>query len=144
MKKRDALLNELSAVFRAYQRATDALDELAAERMGVNRTDQRVLDLLEERGAMTAGGLAPRAGITSGALTGVVDRLERAGYARRVRDEHDRRRVLVEPNDKVREQAAALYGGMREKGAKAVRGYTAAELDAVIRFLRDVTAMTEL
>ena len=68
------------------RRAYSAFDALAARRLGVNTTDLHCLNILESRSGLTAGELALEAGLTSGAVTGVVDRLERAGYARRTAD----------------------------------------------------------
>lgn len=134
---------EITAAVRGYQRAVDALDEMAARLMGLNRTDARVLDLLEEHGRMTAGEVASGAVLTSGAVTGVIDRLERAGYVRRIRDDHDRRRVIVEPTAAVYEVARDLYYGLGVRGAEIMRGYSANDLSLVARFLRDATTLTE-
>ena len=142
-KAREALLAELGEATRVYQRSLDAMDELAGKLMGVNRTDQRVIDLLEQHGRLTAGELAAGAGLTTGAVTGVVDRLEERGYARRVRDEADRRKVLVEPTALTREMAEKLYYGMGERGEVAMRSYTDDELRAVIRFMGDATRITD-
>jgi DNA-binding MarR family transcriptional regulator len=142
-KAREAVLAELADASRVYQRSVDAMDELAAKLMGVNRTDQRVIDLLEQHGRLTAGEIAAGAGLTTGAVTGVVDRLEEHGYARRVRDDADRRKVLVEPTSLAREAAEKLYYGMGERGEEAMRPYSDDELRAVIRFLRDATRITD-
>jgi DNA-binding MarR family transcriptional regulator len=75
-----------------------------ADRAGVHSTDFEALDVLDWSGAISAGELAKRVGVTSGAITGVIDRLERDGWVRRVRDPHDRRKVIVEI---VPERAAA-------------------------------------
>ena len=142
-KARQELAQEMSSVFRRYQRAVDVLDERATTLMGVNRTDARVLDLLDQEGQLTAGQIDAGAGLTTGAVTGVVDRLEKAGYARRVRDEQDRRKVLVAPTDKLRVDSEAIYGSMLPKGEKLMQGYSDDELRLVIRLLRDVTDITE-
>ena len=142
-KARKALIDEMSSAFRAYQRSVHALDEMATELMGVNRTDARVLDLIEQNGRMTAGEIASGAGLTSGAVTGVIDRLERMGYATRVRDDRDRRKVLVEPTPKTHEQAQRIYHPMRPKGEKLMRHYSDDDLRLVIDFLRGVTELTE-
>jgi DNA-binding MarR family transcriptional regulator len=136
-------MGEIARTFRRYQRAVDALDELASRLMGVNRTDARVLDLLEQHGRMSAGEIAAGATLTSGAVTGVLDRLERSGYARRVADENDRRRVLVEPTPKLLDAARDLYHGIQPKGAAMMERYSDAELALIMRFLDDVTAVTE-
>src|ERR1700739_3830983 len=81
---------------RANQRATDAVDELLAGALGIKRPDARCMDLLDQHGRMTAGELAEASRLTSGAITAVIDRLERAGIARRVPDPPARPRGLVE------------------------------------------------
>ncbi|MGH3128797.1 MAG: MarR family transcriptional regulator [Gaiellaceae bacterium] len=71
----------------------------------MNRTDLRCLNIIENNGAMTAGRLAELSGLTTAAVTSVLDRLERAGYARRVRDQPDRRQVMVEVTPLLAERA---------------------------------------
>lgn len=94
-------MHRLGDEVRAGQRATDAVDEAVTELFGVNRTDARCMDILEHHGRMTAGQLASLSGLSTGAVTAVVDRLERAGYARRVPDPSDRRRVLLELTERA-------------------------------------------
>src|SRR3954447_3414981 len=95
---RQEVMGELVAEIRAAQSATDAVDHAVADLLGINRTDQRILDLLTQRpdGRMTAGELAERAFLSTAAITAAVDRLERKAYVKRVRDDADRRRVFVE------------------------------------------------
>lgn len=81
-------------------------DELVAARLGINRTDLRCLDLLHETGTMSAGPLAVGSGLTTGATTRMLDRLERIGYIRRLPDREDRRRV-------ARKRAVRLLRGRR-------------------------------
>src|SRR5437763_4461467 len=102
------LYAELGDEVRASQRATDTVDELLAETLGINRTDARCMDILDQHGRMSAGDLAEASRLTTGAITAVIDRLERAGLARRVPDPSDRRRVLVEPTPKAYQIAAEL------------------------------------
>ena len=142
-RTRDELMEEIGDVFRRYQRSVDVLDDVACRLMGVNRTDARVLDLLEHHGRMSAGDIAAGAALTSGAVTGVLDRLEKAGYARRVADERDRRRVLAEPTEKMAQAARDLYHGIRPKGVAAMEPYSDDDLALVARFVAAVTAITE-
>jgi DNA-binding MarR family transcriptional regulator len=106
--ERQRLYDELGAEVRANQRATDVVDELMSELLGINRTDARCLDILDQHGSMSAGDLAEASRLTTGAITAVIDRLERAGLARRVPDPADRRRVLVEPTEEAYERAMEL------------------------------------
>ena len=95
------VFDELIDEVRRSQEATARFDQAVADAIGMNRTDMRCLDVLEREGPITAGALAEATGLTSGAMTTALDRLERAGYARRVRDRGDRRRVLVELTPKA-------------------------------------------
>jgi hypothetical protein len=79
--ERRRLYDELSGEVRANQRATDVVDELIAQLLGVNRTDARCLDILDERGSLSAGDLAEASRLTTGAITAVIVRLERTPKA---------------------------------------------------------------
>jgi DNA-binding MarR family transcriptional regulator len=105
---RESLYAELSDEVRASQRATDVVDELVSQLLGINRTDARCLDILDQHGSMSAGDLAETSRLSTGAITAVIDRLERAGLAHRVPDPSDRRRVLVEVTPKAVEVATEL------------------------------------
>src|SRR5919108_5247150 len=93
---REAVLGEFGAAIRAYQTSNDNWDQAMSDQFGINRTDARCIDLIDQAGGMTAGELARAAGLTTGAVTAVIDRLERAGVARRVADPSDRRRGRIE------------------------------------------------
>jgi DNA-binding MarR family transcriptional regulator len=125
----------LTAANRRYQQGTDALDQAASELLGINRTDARCIDIVLQRGRLSAGELAEASGLSPGAVTTALDRLERAGYARRVRDSEDRRRVLVEPTDLIAERAEAVYGPLRTRGAAIMERFSDRELDAITAFL---------
>ena len=131
------LVDQLIAAFRDSGNQDSAFENLAAERLGVNRTDLHCLNAIENAGGLTAGQLAAAAGLTSGAVTGVIDRLERAGFARRVPDPTDRRRVMVEVTPEFYARAAAIWGPLKEdwEGALGDR-FTAAELARITEFLR--------
>lgn len=133
---REALLGELIDEIRAGQRATDLVDEAACKLMGVNRTDGRCLDILEQRGRMSAGELAEQARLTSGAVTAVIDRLERVGYAQRVADPDDRRRVLVEATPKAFAMSEELMGRMGELGWPKAAEYSDEQLALLVDFQR--------
>src|SRR5438128_3146875 len=98
---RQRALAELNREVRAWQADQELFDSVVSERAGINRTDWRCLDILGTRGPMTAGQLAEAVRLTTGAVTGVLDRLETAGLVRRIRDTHDRRKVIVEVTDEV-------------------------------------------
>src|SRR5437763_10548628 len=106
-----------------------AFDNLAAERLGVNETDLHCLNIIENSGGLTAGELAAHSGLTNGAITGVLDRLERVGFARRVSDPADRRRVQVEVTPAFYKRADRIWGPMAaDWKATLAKRFTAEEL----------------
>jgi DNA-binding MarR family transcriptional regulator len=133
---REQLLAELGDEVRASQRVTDVHDDVLCELLGINRTDARCLDILDQSGRMTAGQLATASALSTGAVTAVVDRLERAGYARRVSDPADRRRVVVEPTPAARERSWELMGPLAEEGARLAEPYSDEQLQMFLDFTR--------
>lgn len=130
------LIDALVRAFRDSGNRDSAFENLAAERLGVSRTDLHCLNAIENGGGLTAGQLAAAAGLTSGAVTGVVDRLERAGFARRVPDPGDRRRVKVEVTPLFYERAGEIWGPLHEDWQATLAGrFTAAELQRITEFL---------
>jgi len=134
--KKQGLVEQLIAAFRASGNQDAAFDNLAAERLGINQTDLHCLNAIENAGGLTAGQLAAAVGVTTGAVTGVVDRLERAGFARRVADPEDRRRVKIEVTPEFYARAAEIWGPLAAEWAQALDSkFTAAELTRIVDFL---------
>jgi DNA-binding MarR family transcriptional regulator len=142
-KKKAELVGELFAAVRENQLATDKMDDTAARAMGVNRTDSRCLDIIDRLGPVTAGKIALDAGLTSGTVTAVIDRLVEKGYVRRVADPADRRRVLIEKTTKLEEISRHLYGPLAERSLPLVDKFSVAEIEAIIRFLEMGTGVVE-
>src|SRR3954447_16148383 len=94
-KARAALMEQLEHAVRKSSALGVIFGQAVAERAGISSSDLECLDFLNLEGRVTAGRLAELTGLTTGAITGVVDRLERAGYVRRERDESDRRKVFI-------------------------------------------------
>jgi DNA-binding MarR family transcriptional regulator len=136
-------IDELVDEFRVSGNQDRAFDNLAAQRLGVNLTDLHCLNVIQQRGSVTAGELAADAGLSSGAITGVIDRLERAGYARREPDPGDRRRVSVAVTPEFYAAAAGIWGPVRQDwDATLARRFTGEQLDVVIAFLRATNDIT--
>src|SRR6516162_8504523 len=131
--KRAEVLAGLIDGFRQLSTATIMFHQAIADRLGMNVTDHKCADILLRTGPITAGELARHTGLTTGAITGVIDRLEKAGFVRRAKDPGDRRRVIVEPRIKRMEQVIAhLFQSMARSATNLCEGYTTEEL-AVIR-----------
>jgi DNA-binding MarR family transcriptional regulator len=127
--------------FTWYMREQSALTVMfhtkVAAQMGLSATDEKCLDLaMRAQGPVTAGRIAELSGLSTGAVTGVIDRLERAGFVRRVRDPHDRRKVLVEvtPGDLARFEQ--LFGKARESLVEVLSHFDEDELGVIERYLQ--------
>ncbi len=139
----DKLIDDVGAELGELRRAADRLDEAVAAQFGLNRTDLRCLGILYRRGRVTAGELAEESGLTPGAITTVLDRMERGGYANRVADPTDRRRVLVTSTAATRELGARMYGEV-ELAGRAQLEPLAPDHVAVIRdYLRGIREFYE-
>lgn len=134
--ERQRLLHELSAEARSNRRAGEVIEELAAKLLGINSTDSRCLEILESQEQISAGSLAHASSLTTGAVTAVIDRLERAELVRRVADPHDRRRVLLELTPKARQAAWEIYGPLAKATEPLVSRYSDDELELILEFQR--------
>ena len=130
------LFDELLDEIRQSQNATDRFDQAVADALGLNRTDMRCLDVVDREGPVPAGRLAEATGLTTAAITTVLDRLERAGYARRVRDPNDRRRVLVELTPAARRAAGSFYEPHAALADSLYDRYTQEEIELLLEFVR--------
>lgn len=109
--------------------------QAAADRLGINLTDLLCLGLLAGAGPVTAGQLAILIGLTSGAITGLVDRLEAQGLVHRERDTKDRRRVLIHFNQERQPDISAVFAPMQQALADSYATYTDDELRAIAKWL---------
>ena len=108
-----------------------------AERQGVSAIEEKALDLLERDGPLTAGELGEHIGLAPASITGLVDRLERKGLARRARSPRDGRRVLLEVNAEKSEEKAALLGELQGEMERLFAGYTVKQLETIYHFLTE-------
>ncbi len=120
---------------RALSGDFDQLSLAVAERVGLSPTELLAMDLISRSENVTAGRLARDLNLTTGAITGLIDRLQRAGYARRVADPSDRRRVLVKATAKE-QKITERYRRLRTDLQKAVQGYSREELATLTEFVR--------
>jgi DNA-binding MarR family transcriptional regulator len=128
---------------RLFQIASDKMDDAFCRRVGINLTDARCLDLLDVQGGMTAGELANAASLSPGAVTTVLDRLERMQLVTRTRDQSDRRRVIVELTPRARELAWSMYGPIGDYAREYLDALSDEELEVINRFLEVATEVNE-
>ena len=134
-RTRAELLEKIDETLRKVSAQSVLISDLVAGLVGLNSTDLECLDLLLLAGPTTAGKLGEHTGLTSGATTAVIDRLERAGFVRRRRDANDRRRVLVEIVKSSIDRIVPLYAPIKARVNQLNRQFNDAELSAVVDYM---------
>ena len=137
------LLSQIGDLSRLNQQATDLFDERISEFLGINRTDGRCLDIIGRHGKVSAGQLSIEAGLTTGAVTAVIDRLEASGYVVRVRDPVDRRKIWVECTPHTNELTEVIFGVYDMLGPIMMEHFTEEQLAGILAFLRIGTRVNE-
>jgi DNA-binding MarR family transcriptional regulator len=140
---RGALVEAIGAAARAQQRALDLFDQAVVDHVGLNRTDGRCIDIIAEVGPISAGDLARAAHLTTGAVTTVLDRLERAGWVRRTSDPADRRRVLVAITDKTLGLMKRIFLPVKADGERELEQFSDEQLAAILAYLHIDRALHE-
>ena len=144
-QKRAELLRRLSDLGRKISTQTVFLHQAIAQGIGLNATDTKCLDLIgsEPDGMVTAGRLSDLTGLTTGAITHIVDRLERRGFVERVRDTGDRRRLFVRVRAGSLEPLLPKYEAIG-KAYMAVAGqYSDDELSLICGYMDKASELTE-
>jgi DNA-binding MarR family transcriptional regulator len=141
--ERLALLTRIGDLSRQSQSATDLFDERVSEFLGINRTDGRCLDIIGRHGKVSAGQLSIEAGLTTGAVTAVIDRLESAGYVQRIRDPLDRRKIWVECTPHTNELTETIFGVYDVIGPIMMGRFSEEQLAGILAFLRIGTRVNE-
>lgn len=137
--ERSDTLARLQSELRRMSAQSVLFNQAVAERLGLNATDLRCGDIISRTGPITAGRLADLTGLTTGAITGIVDRLEEAGYVRRERDTQDRRRVLIQPmTERAEREIAPLYESLARRMNELSARYSEEELRTILDFVTRV------
>jgi DNA-binding MarR family transcriptional regulator len=138
--ERDDIIQAIIDKRRQMSTETIMFHQAVADTLGLHITDLKFLDLIRYYGAMPAGRLGELTGLTTGAVTGTIDRLEKAGYVRRANDPKDRRRTIIEPtrNKKLEGKLEAIFSPLHEKMRSRLSSYSDSELS----FLLDVLTET--
>jgi DNA-binding MarR family transcriptional regulator len=121
-------------IFRRYLDAVGLHGLAAAEAAGLHASEWYALSLLDLAGPLTSGELSARTGLTTGATTRLIDRLERAGYVRRAADPADRRKVVVEPVPDALAGVEGIVGPARRHLAEVIGGYPPEQQDLLFDY----------
>jgi DNA-binding MarR family transcriptional regulator len=134
--ERDEIIHTVREKFTEMSTETLLFHQALADLLSFHITDHRCMHFLHTHGPMPAGRLAELTGLTTAAVTGIIDRLEEAGYVRRVNDPKDRRRTIVEPirNNKLERKIEKIFTPFHEKMHKLLSSYS----DGELTFLLDV------
>ena len=139
----DEVRQDITRLIRRLTVEVDAMGARFADQHGLGRTDVRalvaIMDAARRGEALTAGRLGEAVELRSASVTALIDRLERVGHLRRVRDPEDRRRVSLEMSDAAMAAGAAHFGGLQRELTAAMGGYSDEELAVVRRFLTEMT-----
>ena len=138
-KSRVQLVAEIHGGFQRNSAMSVLLSQTIADKVGIANTDLECMSFLEQDGPMTAGRLAEMTGLTSGAVTRMIDRLEAAKYVRRRGDPSDRRRVVVELNPTRMKEFERFYGPMTGESVALLDRYTDAQLELIAGLLAQMT-----
>ena len=133
--ERRRLESEFLLAMRRAGSIMQLLGQVSADRIGINATDLNCLNLVALTGHMTAGDLAKQTGLSTASITGVLDRLEEGGFVRRVRDPHDRRRVIAELADGPRlREVGSTFGPVVKAWRATAADYSDDELRLLLEF----------
>jgi DNA-binding MarR family transcriptional regulator len=126
---------------REFSSSVVMFHEALGRSLGLSAAERKCLDVLDRLGPVSAGRIARHTGLTTGAVTGMVDRLSRAGYVRRTPNPDDRRGVLVElrPDTPLKARMAAVFGPMGQEMAGLAARFSAEELAAIGAWIQGAT-----
>jgi DNA-binding MarR family transcriptional regulator len=135
---REELLVSLNNAMRKSSASGVVFSNAVAERLGIHSRDLECLDLLYLEGPVTAGQLADITGLTTGAVTGLVDRLERAGYVRRIQNPKDRRSVIIEAVPESFARIGPYFASLGDAINEELSQYSEKELRFMLDFFSHV------
>lgn len=132
---REELLAALREAGRTHSNAAVMYHAAVSERVGLSAVEEKTLDLLQRSGALSAGELGELTGLAPASVTGLVNRLERKGFARRVKDAQDGRRVNVEVVPGVETRFEPLFAPFADRLSELYADYSDTELSVILDFL---------
>lgn len=135
LPSRAQLVERLALAGRQLSSATIMFHQSVADALGLNITDHKCVDFILLNGPMSAGELAEVTGLTTGAITAAIDRLEQRGFVERTSDPHDRRRVVVRALPRRVGQIARLFASFAARYRDLAASYDERELAAILDFL---------
>lgn len=140
---RSDLVSALLNAFQSLSTTAIFFHQAIAEHLGLNQTDHKCLGILHHSGSLTAGEIAEQLHVTTGAATGVIDRLEKAGYVRRIKDPDDRRRLIIEPIPEKAVEISKVFNSLDEVTSQVLNKYTEQELEVILDCVSEMIHMSQ-
>lgn len=138
------LIKNARKLSQQYAYTSIHMHEAIGRKAGLSGTDHKYLGFLLRDGAMTAGELAGLTGLTTGAITGLIDRFEKKKLVKRRPDKDDRRKVIIEPNTKnIMDLLEPLYKDFRSKTEKLISSFSEKEIGIIATYLSRSVALME-
>ncbi|HWW27680.1 MAG TPA: MarR family transcriptional regulator [Caulobacter sp.] len=138
----DALKTQLTDTLRQASAQSLLISQAVAAQVGLHTTDLECLDILQIQGKASAGDLARRTGLSTGAVTALLDRLEKAGYVERLADPTDRRRVLAVPRPEAMGRLFQIYAPLRARMEALYEDYDDEQMALIIQFMARAHAVS--
>lgn len=142
--QRKALLDRLQSLGEVASTETALFHQAAAAKYGLGITDIKTLSILLREGPMSAGQISQRLSLTTGAVTNVIDRIERRNMVKRITDEKDRRKVIVVINPESFPETGNPYTSMGESFERLLGSYSTEELEFLVRYFEASIDLTKL
>ncbi|MEK4064253.1 MULTISPECIES: MarR family winged helix-turn-helix transcriptional regulator [Paenibacillus] len=137
------LQEQLTLLMRGLGTRTVIYQQNVAASLGLYNNDFLSVDILREKGPITAGELSKLTGLTTGSVTALIDRLEKSGYVRRQNDPNDRRKVIIVPLYENKEEVSSTYLKLHSEMLNLASSYTAEELELITQFLGKASTVLE-
>lgn len=137
-KRKEAIVE----IGRQYSDITIMMHEAIARKLGLTGTDHKYLGFILQKGSMTAGEFSKITGLTTGATTGLIDRLEKKKLVKRVFDKTDRRKIMIEPSiENASKLLGGVFGELQKKMTELLNTYSESELQIIEHYILSATKM---
>jgi DNA-binding MarR family transcriptional regulator len=141
-KNNTDMLDAFRSASRLYSDMSILMHEAIARKAGLSGTDHKYLGLIIQNGVVTAGELSKLTGLTTGAVTGVIDRLEKKKLVKRQFDKNDRRKVIIVPNTKMAlKTLEPLFIKLQKRTENLLSSFTKKEIQAIQRYFIEASAV---
>ncbi|MCB9231280.1 MAG: MarR family transcriptional regulator [Bacteroidia bacterium] len=141
-KQTDNIVDKFRTASRQYSDASIFMHEAIARKAGLSGADHKYLGLILQHKELTAGDISKLTGLTTGAVTGLIDRLEKKKLLKRQFTKDDRRKVIIIPNpENSMKLLQPIFSELQQKTAKLIASFTEKEIQIIERYFLEATAI---